>query len=311
MKWLRWLSANFWREFLYFWTARAPGVVLWTRPFFLWFAYRCSAVLRDGPGRNARRLLGPGASSEEVEALRREMIRHAYTNVYELGASVKRSVAETRACIESIEGKEDYLAARQRKRGAILVTAHFGPFEVGMTALLDMEKHISVLFRRDERASFDRLRSRLRAKLGVAEMSIDDGWASWVALREALGRDEVVLVMGDRVMPGHRGVVMPFLGGHIRVPTGPVKLARATGAPLIPIFTIRTESGRLKVVVEKPIYVDAEASVADGEPPADRALVNALEKHVRANPAQWIVFYRAWCEDEIANDDVDTDERPD
>jgi phosphatidylinositol dimannoside acyltransferase len=310
IRWLRWLSGNFFREFMYFWTARAPGLVLWTRPFFLWFAFRYSAVLRDGPERNARRLLGPDATPAEVEALRRQIIRNAYTNVYELGASVKRGIAETRARIEAVEGKEAYLEARRLKRGAILVTAHFGPFEVGAAALLDLEKHISVVFRRDERASFDRIRSRLRAKLGVSEISIDDGLQAWVSLREALQRDEVVLVMGDRVMPGHRGVKLPFLGGHIRVPTGPAKLARVTGAPLIPIFTIRTLSGRLKIVIEKPIYVNAGFDEAGGADVASRALVSALEKHVRAHPDQWIVFYRAWCEDEFTHDDSNADGHP-
>lgn len=325
MRWLRRVSGNFWREFLYFWTSRAPLAVLWTRPFFLWFAYRYSAVLRDGPGHNARRLLGPNASPREVEELRREIIGNAYLNVYELGASLKRSVPETRARIWAIEGREAYLAARQFKRGAVLVTAHFGPFEVGAAALLDLERNISVVFRRDERASFDSIRSRLRAKLGISEIPVDDGWNIWVSLRDALLRDEVVLIMGDRVMPGHRGIKMPFLGGHIRVPTGPVKLARVSGAPLIPIFTIRTATGRLKVIIEEPVFVSPESDAAQGKFAGDsslmaddsrrgslqrgddaalRAIVGALEKQVRDHPAQWMVFYRAWCEDEFISENA-------
>ena len=145
-----------------------------------------------------------------------------------------------RAWVEQVDGASHYRSARASGTGAILVTAHLGPFEVGISALMEQEGKIHVVFQRDDRASFDRLRSKLRSKLGVVEAPIDDGWSIWGGLRDALEANEVVLIQGDRVMPGQRGAEVPFLGGHIPIPTGPVKLALITGSPIIPVFSVRT-----------------------------------------------------------------------
>ena len=76
-----------------------------------------------------------------------------------------------------------------------------------------MSEEIHVVFQRDDRASFDRLRSKLRSKLGVAEAAIDDGWSIWGRIcGKSLEADEVVLIQGDRVMPGQRGVSHAFPG---------------------------------------------------------------------------------------------------
>ena len=83
-------SANFWREFMYFWTAHWPPFVLLTRPFFLFFALRFSKALRDGPAANARRILGRSACDADVERLRRAIVRSAYTSIYELGRATAR-----------------------------------------------------------------------------------------------------------------------------------------------------------------------------------------------------------------------------
>ena len=41
---------------------------------------------------------------------------------------------------------------------------------------------------------------------------------------------------------------VPFLGGHLMLPTGPMKLSQATGAPIVPIFSIRRPGGKLDSV---------------------------------------------------------------
>jgi KDO2-lipid IV(A) lauroyltransferase len=295
--WIREASANFWREFLYWWTEHWPPFVRVTRPFFLFFAFRFSEALRDGPAANARRILGPDADRRDVEILRRRIVRSAYTSIYELGRAVRSTPKQLCDWVERIDGTEGYQNARSERRGAILVTAHLGPFEIGASALVTRERQIHVLFQRDERASFDRLRSRLRARLGVSEAPLDEGWSVWVRLRDALLQDEVVLIQGDRVMPGQRGVPVSFMGGHLLMPTGPVKLAMMTGSPIIPIFSVRTRVGRCRVIIDEPIRVPRVPGPVTGAHPAMVHVARAIERQVRAHPDQWAMYERAWCED--------------
>ncbi len=294
-------SANFWREFMYWWAAHWPAFVLITRPFFLWFALTFSKALRDGPAANARRILGQNASEAEVTRLSKNIVKSAYTSIYELGRAARSSPKQFRDWIEEVEGSERYFAARKSENGAILLTAHLGPFEVGASSLMAHEPKIHVLFQRDALASFDRLRGKLRERIGVHELALDDGWSIWAAVRDVLNANEVVLIQGDRVMAGQRGVPVRFFDGHVLMPTGPVKLAMVTGSPIIPVFSVRTRVGRCRVFIDEPIDVQREPGPVSGEHPAMRRIAEAIERQVRAHPDQWAVYERAWCEDQEAS----------
>jgi KDO2-lipid IV(A) lauroyltransferase len=293
-------SAAFWLEFMFWWAEHFPPMVLWTRPFFLWFAWRYSRVIQRGTRLNAKRLLPPGATEAEIIAFGKRVLTSFYISIYEIGASSRMSVERLRTRIDGVEGESRYFAARAAHKGAILVTAHLGSFELGAVALLDLERHLHVVFRRDEFPRFERIRSRFRKRIGVHEAAIDEGWAIWARLRDALLADEVVLIQGDRVMPGQRGVAVPFLSGHMLMPAGPLKLARATGAPIIPVFSIRTSLHRVRIVIGEPIYIDPNEAPTvrpDGLPEALVRLAGAIEAQVAAHPDQWLMIEPAWCED--------------
>ena len=72
--------------------------------------------------------------------------------------------------------------------GAIIATAHMGSFELGMTAMLEVEREIHVVFQRDANPLFERLRSDFRKRVGIHEAAVDEGWAMWLGLRDALAR---------------------------------------------------------------------------------------------------------------------------
>jgi KDO2-lipid IV(A) lauroyltransferase len=170
------------------------------------------------------------------------------------------------------------------------VTAHLGSFERGLAALAGAEPRIRVVFRRDTSAVFERQRARLRARLGVLEAPIDDGWSSWLPLRDALLADEVVVLQGDRAINGQRSIRIPFLHGHLRIPTGPVRLARLTGSPIIPVFAPRLPEGGVAVILGAPIEpCDSGADLT--------ALAAAIESIVARHPDQWLAFEPVFDED--------------
>lgn len=288
---LRRAAANFWMNF-FFWNARQrPALTRASKPFWMWAAWKFTPVMRNSTLANAGRLLGEGSTLPQRQALARAVIANYYDFISDIGAAVGMSHRQLLDRIDQIEGHERYQQLRANGKGAIIVTAHMGSFEVGIAALLEHEKRIHVLFRRDEMSLFEKTRSALRKQLGVCEACVDEGLAVWMKLRTALANDEVVLIQGDRVLPGQKGQRVPFLGGHMMLPTGPVKLALASGAPIVPIFSIRQPQGTIRLFVEEPICVAGEVHEAM------LRLGSIIEKYVRRYPDQWLVFHRPWCED--------------
>ena len=289
---------SFWLNAL-FWNARhAPWLLRISRPFFLGAAWRFSSYLRDATLANARRLLGPDSTEAERTALARSVIENFYQFVEDIGRALRRSRDDLLAGIDLAHGREAWRRVRSPGRGAIVVTAHLGAFEVGMAALAQLEPRVHVVFHRDAFARFEELRAALRRHLGVREAAVGEGLPVWLRLREALRADEVVVMQADRVLPGQKGRRISFLGGHILMPSGPARLAALSGAPMIPTFAVRGPNGRIRFVIEEPIRVEQDE--------IDDAMLHlgaVIERNVRAYPGQWLMLERVWLEDRDAERD--------
>ena len=250
---------------------------------------------------NARRIFGNELSDVRCVAFAGQVVGQFYDFVVDVGASRSETAEQIRQRIESIAGRDAYLAHRREGGGAIIVTAHMGSFEVGLAALTDVEPHIHVVFKRDAMSGFEALRHRLHQTLGIHEAPIDDGWGTWMRLREALEINQVVVMQGDRAMPGQKAQAVPVLGGHLMLPLGPVKLAQLSGSKIVPVFAIRSPAGRCRVFAEPPIRVDPEAELVGGVHPALLEWGKAIEKFIAAYPDQWLVLDRAFVEDTTAS----------
>jgi KDO2-lipid IV(A) lauroyltransferase len=283
----------FWLERLFWCAEHAPWALPVLRGFAARTAPRFCKEIRQGTLANAARILGSDSTPAERRALARDVIGQFILFCHDVGRAMRMSVDELYGRIEQIEGHEHYDAARKQKRGAIVVTAHMGSFEVGMAALRRQDARIHVVFRRDLFGRFERMRSALRAKLGVIEAPVDDGWTIWMRLRDALLNDEVVVLQGDRVMPGQKGQRVPVLGADMMLPSGPAKLALASGAPIVPVFCVRTPSGKVRLCVEPAIEVSRPQDV---ERAMDQ-LAAVVGKYIRAHGEQWLMLQPAWCED--------------
>jgi KDO2-lipid IV(A) lauroyltransferase len=157
-----------------------------------------------------------------------------------------------------------------------------------------------VVFRRDPMPRFERLRAEQRARLGVIEAAVDEGLPVWVRLRDALERGDVVLMQGDRVMSGQPGVPVPFFGRLVAMPVGPVKLAMAARAPMLPVFAPRTAGGKVLIVIHEPIEL-TEQEIERREPlPALMRLTAVIESMVRRYPEQWLMPHAMWQGNEVA-----------
>lgn len=276
---------------------RFPWFVRLVRPAVLWIVWNCARVTRRHLMLNAARLLGETASIRDRRAHCKHVLRNFYEFIYEMGHSQRVSVDDLAGQIAAVHGRANYDAARTAGKGAILVTAHLGSYEVGIASLRQIEPRVHVVFRRDPMNRFEQLRSSQHERLGVIEAPADDGLAMWMNLRDALARNEVVLMQGDRVMPDQRGERIAFCDGHMLFPAGPIKLALATGAPIVPIFAVRQADGRVNIFLEEPIDAQPVSLSRNEVHPALLQTAAVIERYVRKYPDQWLRVQSAFCED--------------
>ena len=290
---LRQAAANFWLAQFFWLCEHAPRVALAARPLICALAMVVSCALRRAARSNGRYLLGPQSTRFHRAQLLYRTLSSFYLFCFDVAHSRSLTAEELRGRVRSIDGQENYRQARASHRGLIVVTAHMGSFEVAMAELRAVEEHVHVLFRRDAIGLFERQRCELRRRLGIHEAALDDGWTVWINLREALLNDQVVVIQGDRVLPGQKGQRVPFLGGRMELPMAPTKLALATGAPIVPIFSFRNPDGGIRLMIKEPTQISASED-------QDLMLLNwarVLEQQVATHPHDWLMLHPAWLND--------------
>lgn len=280
----------------FFWlAAHAPAFARILGPAATRVVPLISARVREQTRRNATRIFGRSLSAREQRAFTRGVMSSFFEFVVDVGQSSRDTAERLLDRIETVEGEAAYRALRANGRGAVLVTAHMGSFEIGLAALRRVEPRVHVVFKRDSSGPFESMRARMRQTLGVLEAPIDDGLATWMDLRDALLNDNVVVMQADRAMPGQRSEVVPFLHGHLRIPTGAVRLARLTGSPIVPVYTVRLSTGRFAVHLHAGIEPGLEATGAAD--PSLVAVARSIESMVAKYPMQWLVLGAAFEED--------------
>jgi KDO2-lipid IV(A) lauroyltransferase len=141
-----------------------------------------------------------------------------------------------------LDGQEIFDAAVAAGRGVVLLTAHLGNFDQAAARLGAMGVPIILPVERLKPARLFQLVCDLRTHHGVRPVPADSPEALR-ALLTGLRRGEAVLLAVDRDVLG-TGVVVPLFGAPARLPTGPILLARRSGAPVIGAFGWRDELGR-------------------------------------------------------------------
>ena len=116
-----------------------------------------------------------------------------------------------------------------------------------------------------------------------------DSLAFTRVMQRWLRQGAVVCTSSDGPL-GQRFVVVPFLGHDQAFAAGVVSLARASGAPLLPLFCFEDPPGQPRLVVEAPVVIESGPARDRAIEAALRHYTSLLEGYVRRYPAQ----YRNW-----------------
>jgi len=199
----------------------------------------------------------------------------------------------------SIDGLEHVFECLSHGRGALLLTAHLGNWEL-MGARAAQEFPLSVVARPPSNAGIENHIAQVRRASGIEVISkYDTGRASLTALRQ----NRTLGILPDQHAKGPEGVVVPFFNHPARVITSLARLAILSGAPMIPSFGVRRKpwlrDGRIVAKVSPGIYLQKpkkrdpqarEEAVVEGT----RVMVAELEKIIRAHPDQWLWMHKRW-----------------
>jgi KDO2-lipid IV(A) lauroyltransferase len=250
--------------------------------------------IRAAIAANLEPVLGPCGWWERQVRIHRTMHEFAWclSERYERLAVGRRPQA---VC----QDEEVWRAVLASGTGFLMVTGHLGAWEVGSMAPASEERRRVHLVREAEAdPEADRFIRDLveRSASGLFQTHFFAAGEPrfGAVLLDALRAGDIVALQGDRPRAGGRTLAVPLFGRPFPFPIGPPALARAAGAPLVPIFVFREGRLRYRVRVWPPIEVP---QTADREADLRGALTRfaaALEAAIRERPHQWFCFGKVW-----------------
>jgi KDO2-lipid IV(A) lauroyltransferase len=207
-----------------------------------------------------------------------------------------RSLRMTAEATRGLVGRLETSALNQAMaegRGAILLSGHFGNWEIGGVLLRRLTPHVlSVVARAEVSPSVHRLRLEMRTQLGVETIAVRHQMDTAFQIRERLKHNEAVAMLMDRHF-GKDFVDVEFFGRRTGFLRTPALVSALTGAPLVPCFIYREEHG-LAVECGPLIRVSSDANLDQSVRGAVQAFASLLEAHGRRHPEFWYQFYPVW-----------------
>ncbi|NVO03663.1 MAG: hypothetical protein HXX09_13285 [Bacteroidetes bacterium] len=196
-------------------------------------------------------------------------------------------------------GEENFRDALAKNKGLILLSAHIGNQEIAGDVL---SEHISFtkinfLMLDNESKEIKKIFSRVSNNRQVNIIPTNsDGMDMMIKVKKALDNNEIVCMLGDRVMGAEPHIELEFLGKMAKFPTSPFNVAAITGSPIITAATIKT--GVYKYTQKVYNFISFEkiprSMRQEHIKNSMKTYVSILEDMVKNNPYSWFNFYDYW-----------------
>jgi KDO2-lipid IV(A) lauroyltransferase len=177
-----------------------------------------------------------------------------------------------------------------RGQGVILISAHYGAWEVGGLALMSLVKNVRTVTRPLDNEFLERDLARIRSRTGAEVL---DRKRAAREMMQALSDNAVVVLLPDQAVLPREGILSPFMGRDAWTTPIPAKMAVRRDSTIVFAFCIPHETG-YRLEFENPIRVD-QLSAAESDPVVlTRRINDVISRRITEHPELWLWMHDRW-----------------
>jgi KDO2-lipid IV(A) lauroyltransferase len=235
------------------------------------------------------------AFPEADEAWIERTVRATYEHLGREAAAILRlSKLDPQAVIDRTDVSEDWpklQAVLGEGRGVLLVTGHYGNWEIAAAAVAARGVPIAAIVRRQGNRLVDERLDALRRKLGVETIYQSEAPSR---VPRVLRKGGIVGIVGDQDAR-RSGVFVPFFGRPASTHRGPALFALKLRAPVFASVARRLPGGGVRYrVAGEQIVTERTGELETDVRTLTAALAARLEAEVKVAPEQYFWFHRRW-----------------
>jgi len=189
-----------------------------------------------------------------------------------------------------IHGMQHIRNAYEKGKGVLVLTAHIGNWEMLSVVGALIGYPTSIVYRPLDAKPLERFTAKMRTRFGTALIPKKRAFRK---ILKRLRKKEMVALLMDQNVAMREGVFAPFFNIPACTNKGLALLALKAGAPVVPIFILRSAKGYKGLVLPEIPLVRAGDKIKEIELNTS-AYNQVIENVVRQHPEQWFWVHRRW-----------------
>lgn len=238
---------------------------------------------------NLNKAMGDVLSQQEMRAIVKRVFKNIGRTLVEFSRFGKIKLDGAKRIIVG-DGLEHLQRAHGGGKGAIVVTAHFGNWELLGSWVAASGFPVDFLVGTQHNRKVDGLLNDFRREMGASIIPLK---TSIRGIFKCLRANHITALVSDQHAPSG-GVVLDFFGRKAATPKGPAALALKAGCPLIPLLMRRERYDRHVVMASELIYPPNSGDDEKDIETMTMAYTKSFEDGIRKYPDQWMWTHRRW-----------------
>ena len=241
---------------------------------------------------NLQLAFGSTGSRDGYRAIAKRAFCDSFKNVVEVAKLIFSGPPFIKE-IMSIDGIEHLERALGLGRGVVAVSAHMGNFPLIGPRLIAEGYRFSLMLRDPRDSKLAAVLADIRDRLGIESIPVQPSRTCIAESLKCLKRNGILFLQIDQNASSH-DLWVDFFGREVPTFKGPVVFSMRTGAPLIPLFTVRDAPDHHRLVVAPPFAIDDTGNRDQDILTTTAKLTKLIESYIRQYPTQWWWFHRRW-----------------
>ncbi len=184
----------------------------------------------------------------------------------------------------------------QNKTGGILLNAHMGGWEAAGQLLERYSQEICILMIDKEHEKIKNYLQNIQQN-NIRIIPVKENGSHLLEISQILKNKGIIVMHGDRFIPGSSTVSHPFLGKSARFPTGAFHLAAKYQVPISFAASFRSKKRHYTFCASEPLIINQKGNLNDRKKELyekSKLYVEHLEENIKKHPWQWFNFYNFW-----------------